>query len=131
MNPAHHRTGRVRVVSDDPVVQALDALAARLDVLAEAAAKPAAPVDGVVVPKWAVTLIGGLLSTAVIALTVSVLGMNTRLSVIENNRFTPADAAQLRRDIETGPPNAGAAARLREHENRITRLEGRHGGNAP
>lgn len=55
------------------------------------------------------------------------------IAVVDGNRFTVADALQMRREIESGPPNAGAMSMFQGLESRIQRLEGFHnpGGSPP
>lgn len=81
---------------------------------------------GIYVPKYiAAGLFVTLLGLAVSAL-LAFSDMNTRLSIIEGNRFTSGDALLMRREIESGPPTAQAIDRFQRNESRIQRLEGYH-----
>lgn len=125
MNPRQIGIGRRSMPSDDPVVEAIEALAERID-------KAEPPKDGVVVPAWMMGIIGALLVTVTVALATAVINQSTRLSVIEGNRFTPENARRMQVDILNGPPNRGAQEQLNDHEGRIIRLEGYHErGNTP
>ena len=49
--------------------------------------------------------------------------LRTSAAVVEGNRFTVADALQMRREMESGPPNAGALTMFQIQEARMLELE--------
>jgi hypothetical protein len=111
---------------EDPAVVAIRALAARIDNLAPPPLPP--KVEGLVVPTWVAGSVFAVLLSLVVTMAALMIGVDKRLALIEGNRFTPAQASRMQREITTGPANWGAAAEIRRLENRITQLEGRHGG---
>lgn len=125
---------RLRAESDDPVVQAVDALTDMLEAEVTASqqdrAQRAGGNGGVYIPKWVAIAVFGFFLTAVTALAGTVLNMRTELAVIRGNRFTASDALRLQAEIMSEIPPEDVERRLGEHERRLDRIEnGNQGGN--
>jgi len=116
---------RILAESDDPGLAATLAVLDKLEKIEHRVEAPRKKNGngGVYVPRWVLLIAGPLLTVFLIWLTTSVVGMNTRVAVIEGNRFTASDAQTLRRSIETGIPPDDVLRRLESHENRLTRIE--------
>lgn len=116
---------RARIMSDDPVVAALEALGERIDsALSEPAPAPAPPVSGVVVPVWIAGIVVSMLLGSLATSFGAIVAMNTRLTVVENSYLSVPAAEQMRRDIEANIPPLEVQRRLTDHERRLDRIEG-------
>lgn len=118
---------RLRATSDDPYEEGLNALADILERIEEKM-DDRQPIKGdgnggVYLPRWVAALLLGTMLTMIVSFIYTFASMNTRLSIIESNRFTDADAGQMRRAIEAQIPPPEVLRRLLDHERRLEGIE--------
>ena len=116
-------------VEGDPGTDVLEGMLAEMRALRKDVEerRPGRNKDEVSVPRWVVGVWGGLCAAALLA---AASAFQT-VSVIENSYVSEARMLQEHRQIELGPPNAGAVVRFQAIEGRLQRLESLHDGREP